>query len=76
MALFLMRLYLFFAGNRWVGWRQFIPIEQNSGKKCVEVTKFYAFLRPTAVSKIGHNPMAALSYWHLRLLLWRSSPDW
>jgi Ni/Fe-hydrogenase 1 B-type cytochrome subunit len=27
-----------------------------------EVTKFYTFERPTAVSKIGHNPMAALSY--------------
>ena len=24
--------------------------------------KFYGFLRPTPVSKIGHNPMAAFSY--------------
>jgi Ni/Fe-hydrogenase 1 B-type cytochrome subunit len=28
----------------------------------LQVTKFYLFIRPTAVSKIGHNAMAALSY--------------
>ena len=31
-------------------------------KEMLEVMKFYGFMRPTPVSKIGHNAMAALSY--------------
>jgi Ni/Fe-hydrogenase 1 B-type cytochrome subunit len=68
-ALFLMRLYLFFAGNRWVRWRQYAPIRAQQWKEMVEVVKFYAFLRPTPISKIGHNPMAALSYLFIYALL-------
>ena len=29
-ALFLLRIYLFFDGNRWVGWRQFVPLQQSA----------------------------------------------
>ncbi len=61
-ALFLMRLYLFFAGNRWVRWRQYVPLRAEQFREMLEVTKFYLFMRPTAVSKIGHNAMAAFSY--------------
>lgn len=61
-ALFLMRLYLFFQGNRWVRWRQYIPLHRAQFKEMLEVSKFYAFIRPTAISKIGHNAMAAFSY--------------
>jgi len=61
-ALFLLRLYLFFAGNRWVRWRQYVPLRAQQFKEMLEVMKFYAFLRPTPISKVGHNPMAALSY--------------
>jgi Ni/Fe-hydrogenase 1 B-type cytochrome subunit len=61
-ALFLMRLYLFFAGNRWVRWRQYVPLRSAQWKEMLEVMKFYGFLRPTPISKIGHNPMAAFSY--------------
>ncbi len=62
MALFLLRVYLFFGGNKWVGWRQFIPLSKAQFREMLEVTKFYGFMRPTPVSKIGHNQMAALSY--------------
>ena len=62
LALFLLRVYLFFGGNKWEGWRQFIPLSKDRFQEMWEVTKFYAFMRPTPISKIGHNQMAALSY--------------
>jgi Ni/Fe-hydrogenase 1 B-type cytochrome subunit len=61
-ALFLLRVYLFFGGNKWVRWRQFIPLSKDRFQEMLEVMKFYGFMRPHPVSKIGHNQMAALSY--------------
>ncbi len=61
-ALFLMRIYLFFGGNRWVGWRQYVPLRAAQCKEMWEMIKFYAFIQPTPISKIGHNAIAALSY--------------
>jgi Ni/Fe-hydrogenase 1 B-type cytochrome subunit len=61
-ALLLLRIYLFFGGNKWENWRQFIPLSKDRFREMLEVAKFYGFIRPTAVSKIGHNQMAALSY--------------
>ena len=29
LALFLLRVYLFFGGNKWVGWRQYIPLSKG-----------------------------------------------
>jgi len=61
-ALFMVRIYLFFGGDRWVQWRQMVPYRKDQWKEMIEVAKFYAFMRPTPVAKVGHNPMAALSY--------------
>jgi Ni/Fe-hydrogenase 1 B-type cytochrome subunit len=61
-ALFIMRIYLFFKGNRWVRWRQYVPLSVAQFKEMWEVSKFYAFIRPEPVTKIGHNAMAAFSY--------------
>ena len=61
-AFFILRLYLFFAGDRWVRWRALVPLTKAQFKEMIEVTKFYAFIRPTPVSKVGHNAMAAASY--------------
>src|SRR5450432_161926 len=61
-ALFLLRFYLFFGGDRWVQWREMVPYRKAQWKEMLEVSKFYAFLRPTPVSKVGHNAMAAASY--------------
>lgn len=61
-ALFLLRIYLFFGGNRWVGWRQYVPLRREQFKEMWEVMKFYGFIRPTPISKIGHNAIAAFSY--------------
>jgi Ni/Fe-hydrogenase 1 B-type cytochrome subunit len=61
-ALFLIRLYLFFAGDRWVRWQAMVPLHKAQWKEMIEVIKFYGFIRPTPVSKVGHNAMAAMSY--------------
>jgi Ni/Fe-hydrogenase 1 B-type cytochrome subunit len=62
MALFLMRLYMFFGGNRWARWRQFVPLRTQQWKDMLGVMKFYSFLSDSDRSKIGHNSMAAFSY--------------
>lgn len=61
-AFFLLRFYLFFAGDRWVRWRAMVPLRKAQWAEMLQVMKFYAFLRPTPVSKVGHNAMAAASY--------------
>jgi Ni/Fe-hydrogenase 1 B-type cytochrome subunit len=61
-ALFLIRLYLFFQGNRWVRWQVMVPLHTAQWKEMWEVMKFYMFINPKAVSKIGHNAIAAFSY--------------
>jgi Ni/Fe-hydrogenase 1 B-type cytochrome subunit len=61
-ALFLLRLYLFFGGNRWERWRAFVPLGRGQFREMIEMAKFYLFIRPKPVSKIGHNALAALSY--------------
>jgi Ni/Fe-hydrogenase 1 B-type cytochrome subunit len=68
-ALFILRVYLYFAGNRWVRWRQYVPLTKAQFKEMIEVAKFYLFMKPEAVSKIGHNAMAAASYIGLMGLL-------
>jgi Ni/Fe-hydrogenase 1 B-type cytochrome subunit len=61
-ALFLIRLYLFFQGNRWVRWQAMVPLHSTQWKEMWEVMKFYMFVNPKPVSKIGHNAIAAFSY--------------
>jgi Ni/Fe-hydrogenase 1 B-type cytochrome subunit len=61
-ALFVMRIALFLQGNRWVGWRQYVPLHASQFREMLNVMKFYCFINPKPVSKIGHNAMAAFSY--------------
>lgn len=69
MALFLTRIYLFFEGNRWEGWRRYLPLRAAQWKEMLAVAKFYLFILPKPVSRIGHNALAALSYCVLYLLV-------
>jgi Ni/Fe-hydrogenase 1 B-type cytochrome subunit len=68
-ALFILRVYLYFTGNRWVRWRQYVPLTKAQFQEMVNVAKFYMFINPEPVSKIGHNAMAACSYIGLMFLL-------
>lgn len=61
-AFFLIRVYLFFGGDRWVRWRAMIPLRKAQWKEMIEVFRFYAFIRRRPVSKVGHNALAAASY--------------
>lgn len=61
-AFFLIRIYLFGAGDRWVRLGAMAPTSIARWREAIEVMKFYAFMRRTPVSKIGHNAMAAMSY--------------
>jgi len=61
-ALFLVRMYLFFFGDRWVRWRAMVPLHKERFTEMLEMMKFYLLIRPSPISKIGHNAVAALSY--------------
>ncbi len=61
-SLFLLRMYLFFAGNRWVRWRNYVPYRKEQFQEMLQMAQFYLFIKPKPVSKIGHNAMAAMSY--------------
>jgi Ni/Fe-hydrogenase 1 B-type cytochrome subunit len=69
LAMLLLRIYLFFGGNQWENWRQYVPQGKSSFGEMWEMVKFYTFIRPTPVSKIGHNRLAALSYLGLYALV-------
>ena len=61
-ALFVLRMYLFFGGNRWVRWRSYVPYRKQQFAEMVKMARFYLFIDPKPVSKIGHNALAAMSY--------------
>src|SRR5271169_1397704 len=39
-AFFLLRMYLFFAGDRWTRWRYMVPLRKAQWKEMIEVMKF------------------------------------
>ena len=69
LSLALLRIYLFFRGNQWENWRQYIPLHKDAFREMGDMAKFYLFIRPRPVSKIGHNRLAALSYLGLYFLI-------
>ncbi|MGI6207695.1 MAG: Ni/Fe-hydrogenase, b-type cytochrome subunit [Anaerolineae bacterium] len=70
----LVRLYWFFAGNAYSCWRCWFPFGnwtqiRNSLRLMVEQVKFYLFLRWEAPHGVGHNPLAAVTYGIMLLIL-------
>lgn len=59
---FFLRMHLMFFGDRWARWRSMVPLQKDRFREMVEMVKFYLFIRPTPISKIGHNAVAAISY--------------
>lgn len=68
LASLLVRLYWFFAGNRFAHWRAFIPITKKQRRNLVETIRFYSLQRHSPPPLIGHNTLAALSYGVVYLL--------
>jgi len=76
-ALFLLRIYLFFGGNRWVGLRQYVPLRREQFKEMWEVMKFYGFIRQGQSRRSATTPSRpSLTWAFIRWCLWRSSRDW
>ncbi len=69
LALFLLRFYLLFAGDRWVRWRAMLPLRKDAWQEMWQMIRFYLFLRPTPIAKVGHNALAAMMYLGLYCLV-------
>jgi Ni/Fe-hydrogenase 1 B-type cytochrome subunit len=51
-----------FLGNRYAGWRQFLPVEPERRAQILPSLRYYGFLRSEPPAVVGHNPLAALAY--------------
>lgn len=59
---FLVRIYWFFAGNRFAHWRAFVPVTRAQRRGVLDMLKYYLFLRWRSPEAAGHNGLAALAY--------------
>ncbi|HSF14941.1 MAG TPA: cytochrome b/b6 domain-containing protein [Vicinamibacteria bacterium] len=69
-AALLLRIYLFFFGNVYARWTDFIPHRREHWRDVKEVLLFYTFIRrgyPHA--EYGHNRLASLTYLVVYLLI-------
>jgi len=68
-AAFTLRVYWFFRGNFWSRWSAYIPIRREQWQGIGEMLEFYSFMRFDPGQRAGHNPLAALSYFIIYLLI-------
>ena len=68
-AAFIFRFYWFFRGNFWSRWSAYIPIRREQWKGIGNMLEFYSFLRFNPGLSVGHNPLAALSYFFIYLFI-------
>jgi Ni/Fe-hydrogenase 1 B-type cytochrome subunit len=61
-AAFIVRLYWFFMGNRWAGWRQFVPTSRPQLDGLFNQLRYYLFLKRDPSMRVGHNPLAGITY--------------
>jgi Ni/Fe-hydrogenase b-type cytochrome subunit len=66
---FALRVYWFFKGNFWARWSAYIPIRREQWKGMGSMLEFYLFMRFDPGHRAGHNPLAALSYFIIYLLI-------
>jgi len=59
---FLLRVYWFFVGNEWSGWRSFVPIRRRQWRGMGEMVSYYTFFRRNLAHHVGHNALAASTY--------------
>jgi Ni/Fe-hydrogenase b-type cytochrome subunit len=65
---FAFRMYWFFKGNFWARWSAYIPIHREQWRGMGSMIEFYSFLRFEPGHRVGHNPLAALTYFIIYLL--------
>ena len=67
---FLVRIYWFFAGNTFSRWPNYIPLTKKQWRGIFETTKVdVLLLSPKPVYDIGHNSLAAFTYFGLFLIM-------
>jgi Ni/Fe-hydrogenase b-type cytochrome subunit len=66
---FAFRVYWFFKGNFWARWPSYIPIHRRQWTGIGSMLEFYLFLRFEPGHRVGHNPLAALSYFVIYILM-------
>jgi Ni/Fe-hydrogenase b-type cytochrome subunit len=66
---FALRVYWFFKGNFWSRWSAYIPIHRSQWQGIGDMLEFYLFLRFDPGRRVGHNPLAALTYFIIYLLI-------
>jgi len=64
-----LRIYWFFKGNVWSRWYSYIPIHPRQWVGIGDMLEFYLFMRFKPGRKVGHNPLAALSYFIIYVLI-------
>lgn len=66
---FILRVYWFFKGNFWSRWSAYIPIHREQWQGMGDMLEFYLFARFDPGRRVGHNPLAALTYFIVYLLI-------
>jgi Ni/Fe-hydrogenase b-type cytochrome subunit len=64
-----LRVYWFFKGNRWARWPAYLPLRRRQWTGIGSMLEFYLFLRFRPRAAVGHNPLAALAYFVVYLLI-------
>ena len=59
---FILRMYWFFVGNEWSGWRAFVPLRKSQWRGMWHMVSYYSFLRRDLVHRVGHNALAGVTY--------------
>ena len=70
-----LRVYWFFKGNFWSRWSAYIPIHREQWQGMGSMLEFYLFMRFSPGHRVGHNPLAAFSYFIIYLLHPCRDPD-
>jgi Ni/Fe-hydrogenase b-type cytochrome subunit len=66
---FAFRMYWFFKGNFWSRWSSYLPIHRQQWRGMGSMLEFYSFLRFEPGHRVGHNPLAALTYFFIYLAM-------
>jgi Ni/Fe-hydrogenase 1 B-type cytochrome subunit len=66
---FALRVYWFFKGNFWAQMVVLHPHSPRQWRGMGSMLEFYSFLRFEPGHRVGHNPLAALTYFIIYLLM-------
>jgi len=69
LAVLLMRIYWFFAGNEWARWRAWVPLTKGQWASIRSMLLYYSYQRSEPEPEIGHNSLATSTYMVIVFLL-------